>query len=86
MPYDIGDQFGERQLGRIGHVEEPPGGEVKAQDAAQMPGRVLAHREVGMVGRLHRISSARINYVIHVTSVQWVDYARLRTETNVVRR
>ncbi|WP_241748647.1 hypothetical protein [Streptomyces sp. M3] len=65
MPYDVGDQLGERQLRRVRHIEQTPPDEVQPQDAAQMPGGVLDHREVGAVDRGLRVTGPGVGYVIH---------------------
>jgi len=86
VPHDVGDELGERELRRVRHLGQAPDGEVQPQDAAEMTSGVLAHREVGTVDRGLRVTGPGIGYVIHVTSVQRVDYSRLRPETNAVRR
>lgn len=86
MPYDIGDQLGEGEFRRVRHVEQAPAGEIQPEDAAQMTGGVLPHREVGAVDRGLRVTGPGIGYVIHVTRVHWFDYSRLRPETNAARR
>ncbi|RAS36611.1 hypothetical protein BCL80_101576 [Streptomyces avidinii] len=86
MPYDVGDELGEGQLRRVGHIEQAPAGEVEPQDAPQMTGGVLPQRELGTVGRTLGVTGPGIGYVIHVTRVQCTDYSRLRPETNAARR
>ncbi|KPC84686.1 hypothetical protein ADK82_01155 [Streptomyces sp. NRRL S-4] len=85
MPHDVGDQLGQGELRRVRHIEQAPAAEVQPQDAAQMTGGVLPHRQVGTVDRL-RVTVPGVVHVIHVTSVQPADYPRLRPETNAVRR
>ncbi len=86
MPYDVGDELGEGQLRRVGHIEQAPAGEVEPQDAPQMAGGVLPQRELGTVGRTLGVTGPGIGYVIHVTRVQCADYSRLRPETNAASR
>ncbi|MFJ8884173.1 hypothetical protein ACIRJR_12275 [Streptomyces sp. NPDC102402] len=85
MAHDIGDQLAEGEFRRVRQIEQAPAGEVEPQDAAQMPGGVLTHREVGTVDRF-RVTGAGVGYVIHVTRVRQADYSRLRPETNAARR
>ncbi|MFD6274095.1 hypothetical protein ACFWFI_00615 [Streptomyces sp. NPDC060209] len=86
MPHDVGDELGQGELRRVRQTEQAPAGEVQPQDAPQMTGGVLAHREIGAIDRSLGVTGPGIGYVIHVTSVQRIDYSRLPPETNAVRR
>ncbi|BDD72922.1 hypothetical protein GCM10023177_35880 [Streptomyces violaceoruber] len=84
MPYDVGDQLRERQLGGAGHLGQARADEVQPQHAAQMAGRVRAQGELGVVLALD-VRRLRTGYVIHATTLRRGAYARLHTETNAER-
>ncbi|OKI96033.1 hypothetical protein AMK10_10305 [Streptomyces sp. CB02058] len=85
VPHDVGDQLGHGEFRRVRDIEQAPAVEVQPEDAAQMAGGVLADRQLGAVDGGLRVTGPGIGYVIHVTSVQCVDYSRLRPETNADR-
>ncbi|MGQ4422081.1 helix-turn-helix domain-containing protein, partial [Streptomyces violaceoruber] len=84
MPYDVGDQLRERQLGGAGHLGQARADEVQPQHAAQMAGRVRAQGELGVVLALD-VRRLRTGYVIHAITLRRGAYARLHTETNAER-